>query len=331
MKSKSKSDEVHFTVKLPGKYRHADVLRFHARDTEGVAESVEGRTLRKAIVIDGAPCLIEIGIEARSAACRVLIDEVPRVRTAPGGRSSASPAVATATATAVAAAKQGQTRELEKFKAMAARILGVAVDHLLFEAAMALHPVMSSLVGVQAGLAIPMAATPFEALTWAITGQQISLAVAVQLRRRLILLADLPHSSGLRCYPDAQGVAALTKAQLGEAKFSRAKAATLERVSRMVCSDELPLDRWLDDGTSADLIREQLLAIPGIGPWTANYTLLRGYGFPDCSLHGDAAVKNALRKLLQQEGKVSNEQAEEWLRQFSPWRSWVAAHLWASR
>jgi len=326
MKGKAASSEVRFTVRLPGNYRHADVLRFHSRDTERVAEAVNGRELRKAIVLDGAPCLVEIGLKARSAACRLLIDEIPP----PGGAPGKGDCASTATSTVLSAKPKGM-RQLEAFKAMAARLLGVAVDPLLFESAMAEHPLLSTLIDSQAGLAIPMAATPFEALTWAITGQQINLAVAIHLRRRLILLAGVPHSSGLRCYPDAQAVAGLTETQLGEAKFSRAKAGTLKCVSQMVCNGELPLDSWLNDETPADKIREQLLAVPGIGPWTANYTLLRGYGFPDCSLHGDAAVKNALRQLLQQEGKVSNEQAEAWLTQFAPWRSWIAAHLWASR
>ena len=76
-------------------------------------------------------------------------------------------------------------------------------------------------------------------------------------------------------------------------------------------------------------IEQQLLAIKGIGPWTLNYCLLRGYGWPDGSLHGDVAVRRAIG-LLQKEEKPDAAAARIWLDQFQPWRALVAAHLWAS-
>jgi DNA-3-methyladenine glycosylase II len=75
----------------------------------------------------------------------------------------------------------------------------------------------------------------------------------------------------------------------------------------------------------------QLLAIKGIGSWTVNYALMRGLGYADCSLHGDVAVRSAIQALLKSEEKISQSAAEQWLAQYTPWRSLVAAHLWASR
>lgn len=325
-KSPSRDELRQWEVELPQGYRRADVLKFHSRDSAAIAEAVDGATLRKAVVLDAVPCLFEIEFkstaagQAGRAVCRLFADVAAE---APG----------MSCADAVEAKAKAGRRMLRPgiAEAAAGRMLGVATHSEHFEAAMRGHPLIAPLLNQQAGLAIPMAATPFEAITWAVTGQQINVAVATQLRRRLVQLAGLPHRSGLICYPDAARVAELTEKQLGEAKFSRAKAATLKRISDMVCSGELPLDSWLENGTPAEVIRERLLAISGIGPWTANYTLLRGFGSADCSLHGDAAVKNAIRRLLQQEGKVSNDQAEKWLLQFAPWRSWVAAHLWAMR
>jgi len=77
-------------------------------------------------------------------------------------------------------------------------------------------------------------------------------------------------------------------------------------------------------------VRAGFRAIKGVGPWTVNYTLRRGFGHADGSLHGDVAVRNALQRLLSSADKVSALQTEAWLRQFAPWRSLVAAHLWAS-
>ena len=102
----------------------------------------------------------------------------------------------------------------------------------------------------------------------------------------------------------------------------------------VICGD-LPLDAWAIDppvSSLVEVIREKLSAVRGIGPWTINYALLRGFGWLDGSLHGDAAVRRNLQRLLHgsEEQKLGEEEARRWLAQFSPWRALVAAHLWAS-
>jgi DNA-3-methyladenine glycosylase II len=69
--------------------------------------------------------------------------------------------------------------------------------------------------------------------------------------------------------------------------------------------------------------------VSGIGPWTVYYALLRGFGWLDGSLHGDAGVRRGLQVLLNSSEKVSEEHARVWLAEFSPWRALVIAHLWA--
>jgi DNA-3-methyladenine glycosylase II len=56
--------------------------------------------------------------------------------------------------------------------------------------------------------------------------------------------------------------------------------------------------------------------------------LLRGYGWLDGSLHGDAAVRRVIKTLMAVE-QVSEKEAQQWLQAFSPWRALLAAHLWA--
>jgi 3-methyladenine DNA glycosylase/8-oxoguanine DNA glycosylase len=75
----------------------------------------------------------------------------------------------------------------------------------------------------------------------------------------------------------------------------------------------------------------QLLAIPGIGPWTVNYALLRGFGYLDGSLHGDVAVRRGMQTLFGSEEKINDKKAETWLEMFSPWRALIAAHIWAAQ
>ncbi|RBH45785.1 3-methyladenine DNA glycosylase 2, partial [Pseudomonas sp. MWU13-2860] len=132
----------------------------------------------------------------------------------------------------------------------------------------------------------------------------------------------------LLCHPSPEQLAELEPEQLGQAGFSRAKTKTLLELSRRTADGDLPLQGWLDGGAPEE-IAARLLALPGIGPWTVSYALLRGYGWLDGSLHGDVAVRRGLQRLLEREEAVSPRETEQWLQGFAPWRALVGAHLWA--
>ena len=107
-------------------------------------------------------------------------------------------------------------------------------------------------------------------------------------------------------------------------------------MAQVVAEDSLPLDDWAARSAAGQWQEQDvaaasahLLAVKGSGPWTVNYTLLRGYGWPDGSLHGDVAVRRAIG-LLTGSDKPDARAASDWLEQFRPWRALVAAHLWAS-
>lgn len=68
---------------------------------------------------------------------------------------------------------------------------------------------------------------------------------------------------------------------------------------------------------------ERLLAVKGIGPWSANYMAMRVLGYPDAFMETDAGIKHALPDLAPAE-RV--RLAEQW----RPWRSYVTISLWNS-
>jgi DNA-3-methyladenine glycosylase II len=291
-----------FTLDLPADYRLHDVLAFHGRDTESVAEEVSPERLRKGMLAGGVPTVLEIvpdhAAAPTSASCAVHAD----------GKLSR--------------AAQEQVREA------ALSILGLRIDPEPFCAFAAKDRLLGPLTRAQPGLRIVQSATVFEALTWAIIGQQINLSFAISLRRTFILQAGRQHSSGLWCYPTAADVARLEADDLTSRKFSRAKAETLLRLAHLVAGGTLPLD--VSPANSIEQISAALLAVKGIGPWTVNYGLLRGYGYADCSLHGDVAIRAALQALLGEETKPDMPRTEKILAQYSPHRTMAAAHLWAS-
>jgi DNA-3-methyladenine glycosylase II len=257
------------TLALPAGFRPQDILAFHRRDPQHTAERVGDAVLEKGLLWGTSAARLSLRFTPQQVHADLHVDGI-----APDSDQAL-------------------------LAAMVGSMLGLPQQVEAFEQCHAQHPQLGALIARHPGLRVPVAATPFEALTWAITGQQISVAAAVSLRRKLILATDLRHSSGLRCYPGAEQIAALPPQAL---HFPGEQA-----------------------------VREQLLAIRGIGPWTVNYTLLRGYGWLDGSLHGDVAVRRGLQTLWRRPDKVSQQEAEDWLAPFSPWRALVGAHLWAAQ
>ncbi len=293
-----KTYSITFTIELPHHYRAQEILAFHARDPLQLAERITENSISKAIIIGGHPTLIGVELRLNEAHCIVQT-----------GNKKLS---------------------LAQAQDMVRGMLGLVIPVESFERKMRKNPLFAALANRQKGLRIPQAATPFEALTWAIIGQQINLRFAIQLRHAFIKMAGVAHPIGLVCYPDADAVALLDVDQLCTQKFSRAKAETIIRVANSIADGTLPLDQWQQSEANIDEIEAALLAIKGIGPWTAHYTLMRGFGYADCSLHGDAAVRNALAKLNEGGIAPTIKEAEAMLSQFAPCRSLAAAHLWAS-
>jgi DNA-3-methyladenine glycosylase II len=299
----------------------AEFWGFHRRDAQQVSEcdlqDATGTTLHKGLTWAGRPTLLTLRLPACSGS-PVAVQALWRL---PHGNLPP--------AQALQALLSG----------MLQRMFGLAQEVSRFERQFAGHVQLGPLLARQQGLHVPAACTPWEALSWAVTGQQISVAAAVSLRRRLTLAVDsgldLPAEPGqpkrrLWCTPEAVQVAAMGEDALRDAGFSLAKARTLRLLAQAVQAGELPLDDWAArPELPAREIAEQLLSIKGIGPWTVNYTLLRGYGHLDGPLHGDVAVRRALARLLGQDS-MDAAATERWLQDFAPWRALVAAHLWAS-
>lgn len=294
------TSQLHCAIPLPAAFRLNDILAFHRRDTQEIAERVTDTSLQKGMIWRDVPACLSIRFRNGHADTTLSID---------GHASSDSHSV---------------------LETMILRMLGLTQEIEKFENRYRDHPQLGFLIARHPGLRVPVAATPFEALTWAVTGQQISVSAAVSMRRKLIVATNVRHTSGLLCYPEAGQIAGLAETTLRQAGYSTTKARTLLNLSQLVADNKLPLDTWTQK-LPVEEIREQLEAVRGIGPWTVNYALLRGFGWLDGSLHGDAAVRRGLQALLNAPEKIREEEAKEWLADFSPWRALIAAHIWATQ
>lgn len=173
------------------------------------------------------------------------------------------------------------------------------------------------LVRAHKGLRVPGALDPFELGVRAILGQQVSVARATSLSGALVAQLGRPVQGiaplGLTHeFPKASVVA---RADLSTLGLTTARARALQGFAAAVARGELTLDR----GTGLDETVRSLCALPGIGPWTANYVAMRACGERDAFPASDLALRHEL-------GADPVEAAEVW----RPWRAYAAMHIWAA-
>ena len=171
----------------------------------------------------------------------------------------------------------------------------------------------------------------------AVLGQQVSVAAARRLGARLVAAygkpLERPEGTLTHCFPTAETLAA---ADPGTLPMPRIRAVALTGLATALASGDLSLD----PGADRDRAEAQLLALPGIGPWTVGYIRMRALSDPDAFLPADVGVLEALGRLgagacgvhgpaaaaRTRAAKAATELAEGW----RPWRSYAVQHLWAS-
>jgi AraC family transcriptional regulator of adaptative response / DNA-3-methyladenine glycosylase II len=181
-------------------------------------------------------------------------------------------------------------------------------------------PLIGPLARRTPGLRVPGHVDGHEVAVRAVLGQQVSVAGARTVAARLVAehgnpLA-LPADGLTHLFPDATTLAGLDPERL---PMPRARGRALTGLCRALADGDLALDR----GPDRDDVRRHLLALPGIGPWTADYVALRALGHPDVFLPTDVGVRNALAALAPSAGP---DPSEAW----RPWRSYALLHLWQS-
>ena len=106
---------------------------------------------------------------------------------------------------------------------------------------------------------------------------------------------------------------------LGPLGITGARARTILALARAFTAGEIDFGRGIAPETQI----EKLMAVPGIGVWTAHYLAMRAMGWPDAFLHTDVGVRKALAPRTPEQILAL---AESW----RPWRSYATVNLWNS-
>lgn len=206
------------------------------------------------------------------------------------------------------------------------RLLDLDADPHAVDEHLAADPALRPLVARAPGVRLPGSADAAQTAVRAVLGQQVSTARAAALAAQLVGALGTPLPPALldeggptHLFPTADAVAGAEEAQLPGMPGGRRRA--LRAVAAAVAGGDLDLSPGADRATA----REGLLALPGVGPWTAEIVALRGLGDPDAFPGGDLGVR-ASAAAAGLDARALALRAEGW----RPWRSYAVALLWAS-
>lgn len=207
------------------------------------------------------------------------------------------------------------------------RLFDLAADPVVIGAQLSEDADFVPLVKLRPGLRVPGAFDGFELAVRAILGQQVSVGAASDLATRLVARFGEPFEAneatpGLtRFFPSPE---ILAKTDIGVLGMPRSRAAAVSSMAAAVVRDPL----LLQPGHGLEATIAKLVAVPGIGEWTAHYIALRALNETDAFPASDIGLQRALANAdgVRPSAKELIRRSELW----RPWRSYAVIHLWTA-
>ncbi|MRG45372.1 DNA-3-methyladenine glycosylase [Chitinophaga sp. SYP-B3965] len=171
----------------------------------------------------------------------------------------------------------------------------------------------------------------FEAITWTITGQQINLSFAYTLKQRLVqAFGYVLEEEGISyyLYPHPAVIASLQPEDLTVMQFSRTKAEGIIRVAKLMAAGALTEE--ILKQMPYEEARETLVAIKGIGNWSANYVLMKFAQHPQALPLEDAALHNVLRNQLALPAKPALQEVKALTSHWKNHAAYATFYCWRS-
>jgi AraC family transcriptional regulator of adaptative response / DNA-3-methyladenine glycosylase II len=182
-------------------------------------------------------------------------------------------------------------------------------------------PTIGGLIRARPGLRVPGTWDPYETAIRAIVGQQITVAGATTIMGRIVArvgrrVPGLDELGVTHMFPPAEVLASADLSGLG---LTQPRQAAIRAFATAVAGGEVVLD----SSQPLDHLIRAIVAIPGLGPWTAHYIALR-LGERDAFPANDVGLRRGLRAVDPGGSEPLGHLAERW----SPWRATAAVQLW---
>ncbi|HMB56187.1 MAG TPA: AlkA N-terminal domain-containing protein [Arenimonas sp.] len=215
----------------------------------------------------------------------------------------------------------GDPRAIPDIVRRVRRIFDLDADLAQVHAAFAGDALLAKAARKRPGLRVPGGWDGFEVAVRAVLGQQVSVAGATTLARRLVDTYGEHRASaraGLdRVFPTP---AQLLDAPLEKIGLPKSRAATLRSLSATVLEQRIHFGA----GQRLQDFIDAFVALPGIGPWTAHYAAMRALSHPDAFPAGDLVLQQVLGDGQRLSERATEARSQAW----RPWRAYAVLHLW---
>jgi AraC family transcriptional regulator, regulatory protein of adaptative response / DNA-3-methyladenine glycosylase II len=300
-------DGTWLTLRLAGRepFDGRSLLRFLADRAIPGVEAVHGGRYARTIRAPGGPGIIELILPPPGGAGR------------PGQRGQPTRA---GQAQVLLRARLTSLRGVGQVVSRCRQLFDLDAEPQAIAAALAADEMLAPLVAARPGLRVPGAYDGFELAVRAVIGQQVSVPAARTLTGRLAArhgapLAPAGQGGALTVlFPTPAGLADADLAGLG---LTTGRQATLRALAGACASGRLTLDPGADPEETAARLAE----LPGVGPWTVAYIMLRASGDPDAFPATDLGLRRMMDRLGCEPGRPGR---------WRPWRAYAALHLWAA-
>ncbi|MCY1105985.1 DNA glycosylase [Shouchella clausii] len=169
----------------------------------------------------------------------------------------------------------------------------------------------------------------FEALCWGVLGQQINLAFAYSLKKQFVEgFGDSIEWNGKKywVFPPYERIAQLTPTDLADIKMTVKKSEYIIGIAKLMASGELSKEKLIKmDFKDAE---KNLIQIRGVGPWTANYVLMRCLRFPAAFPIDDVGLHNVIKLLTGSETKPTKKEIKQYAASWTNWEAYATFYLW---
>lgn len=172
----------------------------------------------------------------------------------------------------------------------------------------------------------------FEALVWAIIGQQINLTFAYTLKKRFVEKYGKSlefEGETYWAFPSYEKISEVHVDELKELQFSTRKAEYIIGIARFMNDGKLSKEILLDK-QDYEQIKDSLIRIRGIGAWTADYVMMKCLHQPSAFPIADVGIHQALKRLMNLDKKPSIEEIEELAVSWQGWQAYATFYLWRS-
>ncbi|MFG6496414.1 DNA-3-methyladenine glycosylase 2 [Fictibacillus sp. UD] len=286
----------HLEIHLPNEFSFSECLTFLGRSQLEVMHDIQEDTLYKLIKVDNDRILMKINSKDQK-----LIVKFP----------------------------DKKTKQKEIVVGYITEWFDLERDLSVFYEVASEDPILHPLTQRYYGLRIIGIPDLFEALTWAIMGQQINLKFAYTLKRRFVenFGEKLNYNGKLFwLHPTPEVIANLETDDLRKLQFTERKAEYVIGVAKEMSSSHLSKKVLKESENPA----QQLISIRGIGAWTADYCLMKCLLKPNAFPIADVGLHNAVMKQLEQDRKPTIDELKKFAENWTDWEGYATFYLWRS-